>query len=221
MKYVFTEETKKVGGRTLHRIKAASNFAGVKAGEIGGWIEKESNLDQEGHSWIFNNACVFDNARVLENACVFDNAYVYGNAIIAGEAEVYDDSVVADNVAIVGGTTIYGNSIIFGSTKIKGEADIHDSFLNNCGISAKGKIKNIFAENTKFKGSITLNEGVFKNAFVKDNNCCILFKDGETYTIFKNINGETTINVDGGNYSIKEFAQERDEEIVIKLASLL
>lgn len=43
-KYELTNETKRLGDRTLYRIKAIRDFGDVKTGELGGWIEKESNL---------------------------------------------------------------------------------------------------------------------------------------------------------------------------------
>ena len=40
MKYTLTDETKTICGMVLHRVK-------YEDGEMGGWIEKESNLSQE------------------------------------------------------------------------------------------------------------------------------------------------------------------------------
>ena len=51
-KYELTSETIKFNGVTLHRIKALKNFSDVKAGDLGGWIEKEDNLSQIGDAWI-------------------------------------------------------------------------------------------------------------------------------------------------------------------------
>ena len=47
-KYRLTEETKEWCGRTLHRIEALKDFGDVKAGDKGGWIEQEENLNQDG-----------------------------------------------------------------------------------------------------------------------------------------------------------------------------
>ena len=44
-KFEFTGETKAILGNTLHRIRALISFGEVGAGELGGWIEKEENLD--------------------------------------------------------------------------------------------------------------------------------------------------------------------------------
>lgn len=56
-KYEFTGETKIRCGITLHRIRALKDFGVVCAGDIGGWIEKESNLSHEGNCWVYGEAC--------------------------------------------------------------------------------------------------------------------------------------------------------------------
>ena len=61
-KYELTGEIKMWLGRKLYRIKALIDFKSVKAGDLGGWIEKEENLSHN------DNACVHGNARVYGNA---------------------------------------------------------------------------------------------------------------------------------------------------------
>lgn len=61
-KYKFTGETKEVYGCTLHQIACATAFASVAAGEVGGYIEKEVNLSQDGNAWVFGDADVFGDA---------------------------------------------------------------------------------------------------------------------------------------------------------------
>ena len=79
-KYILTEETKEVNGIILHRIEAVMDFADVKAGDKGGWIEKEENLSHQGDAWVYGEACVSDSARVYDSACVSDWARVSGEA---------------------------------------------------------------------------------------------------------------------------------------------
>lgn len=44
-KYELMEETKTLAdGTVLHRIRAVVDFADVKAGDLGGWVENEGNL---------------------------------------------------------------------------------------------------------------------------------------------------------------------------------
>lgn len=46
MKFELTSETKVVFGKTLYRIRALVDFGIVKAGDLGGFVEKEDNLSQ-------------------------------------------------------------------------------------------------------------------------------------------------------------------------------
>ena len=116
----------KVGDKTLYRIKALIDFGYgyIKAGELGGYIEKESNLSHEGNCWVSGNAKVFGDARISRNAWVFDNAKVYGNAMVYGDAEVFGDAEV------------YGNTKVFGNAKVFGDATI----CNNAYISSNDDI---------------------------------------------------------------------------------
>ena len=77
-KFELTDEKKNFFGRTLFRIKALIDFGPVNKGELGGFVEKEHNLSQEGNSWVSGNARVFGDARVYGNAWVYGNARVYG-----------------------------------------------------------------------------------------------------------------------------------------------
>lgn len=145
-KYEFTDETItgfRGLGTTLHRIRRLSD------GKVGGWIEKEENLSQEGNCWVDDEAKVYwgakvlgnaqvygnaeieagtikDNAQMYDNAhmhlwsaCIKDNAQVYGNARIMGE--ICDNAQVYDN-AIVYGDNVVGLPKVFGDAKIYGNA---------------------------------------------------------------------------------------------------
>ena len=77
-KYKLTENKKEIFGTTLYQIKALKDFSNVSKGDLGGWIEKESNLSQ------LNNAWVCGNAWVCDDACVYGNALVSGNEKVMG-----------------------------------------------------------------------------------------------------------------------------------------
>lgn len=87
-KYRLTEETTKVGNRTLYRIQALRDFGNVKEGDIGGYIESEKNLIQDGNAWVYGDARVSGNARVSGDACVSGNAWVYGDADIKTTGDI-------------------------------------------------------------------------------------------------------------------------------------
>ena len=89
MKYELTDETIEVYGRTLHRIKALKDIGtSVKKGDLGGFVESERNLSQEGNCWVYGSAKVCDEAGVYGSATVFSSAKVYGSAKVCGSAEI-------------------------------------------------------------------------------------------------------------------------------------
>ena len=82
-KYVLTDETMKHLCYTLHRIKAVRSFGNVQEGKLGGWVESEENLSQEGNCWVDGDAQVSSNAWVYGDARVYGNAQVYGDARVS------------------------------------------------------------------------------------------------------------------------------------------
>ena len=69
-KFELTTESIDVNGVKLYRIKSLINFGAVKAGKLGGYVEKEENLSQVDTAWVFGNAWVSGNARVYDDARV-------------------------------------------------------------------------------------------------------------------------------------------------------
>ena len=82
MKYEFTGQSKTVNGVTVRQIKRISD------GLVGGWIESEKNLDQNGDCFIYDNAVVYGEALVFGNARVSGYALVYGEALVFGNAVI-------------------------------------------------------------------------------------------------------------------------------------
>ena len=76
--------------KELWQIEALCDFGNVKKGERGGWIEKESNLNNEtgGNAWVYGDAKVYGNAKVCGDAEVYGDAEVCGNAEVYGNAKV-------------------------------------------------------------------------------------------------------------------------------------
>ena len=54
-------------GRTLYRIRALRDFGNVRAGDVGGYIECERNLSQDGNARVYGDAWVYGDARVYGN----------------------------------------------------------------------------------------------------------------------------------------------------------
>ena len=119
-KYEFVEGDEKVtpAGIIVKRIRAlvAIQDTSVVPGDLGGYIQQESNLDHRGAAWVYDNAQVYGNAQVTGSARVCRNARVYGNArvsdaaLVAGDALVYDNGLIfwASKVGTQNGTlTVY------------------------------------------------------------------------------------------------------------------
>ena len=94
IKYELTNETINVDGHTLHRIKALRDFGNVKKGDLGGFIQSETNLAHDGLCWVFNNAIVSDNAKVSGNVTVSGDAILSGNGEISGNIHICRGTVL-------------------------------------------------------------------------------------------------------------------------------
>lgn len=130
-KYILTDKVKKYSNRTLHRIMAVKDFGNIKKGDLGGWIEREENLSQEGTCWVYDKAKVYDIARVSENARIFDKAqvsgeaHIYGDAAVLYKSDIFGASRVCENARIYGSPIISGSSYIFGNARVYGAAVVN------------------------------------------------------------------------------------------------
>ena len=136
-------------GHKLFRIKALSSFGTVSAGDMGGYVEKEENLSNDGSSWVsgnaqvsgdawvFGNAYVFGNAHVSGNAWVFGNARVYGDAQVSGDARVYGDASFSGDAHVSGDARVFGNACAFGNAHVSGDASVYGdaSFYGDAHVS--------------------------------------------------------------------------------------
>ena len=131
-KYKLTQENIDFLGRTLYRIEALKDFDKVKKGDMGGYVESEKNLSQEGNCWIYDNAVVFDSAyvcgdaKVCDNAQVFGDARVYDNARVFGNAEVWNNALVDDNALVYDNAKVFGNAQVYSDAQIFGNAEVAD-----------------------------------------------------------------------------------------------
>ena len=134
-KYILTEETKTVFGHTLHRIQAVRDFNDVKRGDLGGFIETEHNLSNEGNAWVYDNAnaygnaIVYGNAKVYGNAAVYGDAMIYGNARVHGYAQVYGNAKVCGNAIVFGNVQVYGSAAVFESAVVYGNAKVYGNAM--------------------------------------------------------------------------------------------
>ena len=103
----------------LHRIRALRDVkASVHFGDLGGFVQSEENLSQEGHCWITDDAIAAEEAYVSGNATLWDSSCARGCATITGEARVNQNAIVEDCSIVTAG-------YIGGNAHIAGNAEIH------------------------------------------------------------------------------------------------
>ena len=87
----------------LHRIRALRNIGiRVKAGDLGGFVESDSNLSFEpgDDAWIFDdaiacgNSCVDKGSRLRGNAVACGNAYISQGSTLSDQARAEDDAYI-------------------------------------------------------------------------------------------------------------------------------
>ena len=191
-KYILTNETINFKGHILHRIQAIKDIGKlVKKGDLGGWVEFETNLSQDPDDdcWIFNEAKVFELAEVRLNAKIHDNACIYGKAEISGNTYIYDNvevydcariGGVLDYVLISDNAKIHDNARIFDRARVQDDAEIYENAtIKNC-----ARIRN----KAKIHGDVVVsgNADITKNAEVIRNNDYSVYRDTWSNTCWYN-----------------------------------
>lgn len=135
----------------LYRIQALKTFTKpggynpvVHVGELGGYVEAEDNLSQDGNCWLFDKARVKDGGKVLDDAIVYDksliskNAIIRGRSVIGGHCFVTNQSVIIDS-RLEGNVTVTGYSIIHSGSYLYGDIKVDKSDIG-CLVNLSGRI---------------------------------------------------------------------------------
>ena len=117
---ILDDETLEHNGRTLYRIQAIKDFAKVKSGDKGGWVQSENNLDQEGNCWLYREAKSYDTSYITDDVEVFGNAEIYGDAQLWGFAKIGWNTKIYDDAKV------YGHAMLFDNIEICNNAIVHD-----------------------------------------------------------------------------------------------
>ena len=122
MKYEITDIVHD-GYPFLHRIRALQDVGDqVKAGDLGGFVESESNLetDPSDGAWIFDDAIAAGDAYVDRDACLRGDAIACDRAYISKGSVMSGHSRAEDN-AYLRGASMTGKALASGNAQI-----IHD-----------------------------------------------------------------------------------------------
>lgn len=131
-KYELTEETIVDYGVTLHRIRYLYGIPklGVEPGDLGGYVQSEQNLSQEGLCLIKDGAIVTGNAVVSQDAMISGNAWVGDNANVSGNAKISHSATVRGDSVIRGKAHIWGRAMVSGASVIEGDVTAYsDAFI--------------------------------------------------------------------------------------------
>lgn len=131
-KYKIIESTAiEYEGHKLYRIEALRDFANVKKGDRGGYVETQDNLSHDGNCWIYNDAKVYGQAKVFEDALIWDNAEVFNHAEIYGKAQIRDNAEVSgyskvyDKAEVTDHANVFGLAKVFGNATLSNQAEVY------------------------------------------------------------------------------------------------
>lgn len=128
-KYRLTSEKSEFEERIIYRIQATKNFSDVKAGDLGGWVESESNLSQEGDCWVYDDAMVLMNAFVSDNAKMKDKSVAMDNAILSENALMKNESMLLGNARLSANAKMFDKGFADKNALITDNAVIKDNAI--------------------------------------------------------------------------------------------
>lgn len=176
MKYeILNNDSILYNGIQLYRIKALKDFSDVKKGDLGGYIEKPSNLSQNGICWVY------DNSKVLgENSCFYHDSVIKHNSIAIdviakGSSSITNKSTV-NNSALEINVNINNSNLL--KSHLIGKFKVIDSNLNT------SFIVNNLSEDTEIKGcTLTLinQEFIYLESLHLEN---VTINDDSEYFVF-------------------------------------
>ena len=200
-KYGFTGQTVYVKGRTLHRIVSTrdiyNNHIKIPKGKLGGWIEKEENLNQYDNAWIGENVFVFGNSKVCDdayvnsysgdifisgNSIIEKNVQIYGKSIIEGNSRITDNAMITQNresdcvhiiESLIGGNSIIGGSAKITLSTITGMATVKYSHIKTSYIDDISKITGCIYNSTIHGATVWGTNSLVSDTIISERNAVI------------------------------------------------
>ncbi|MEN0614922.1 YdcK family protein [Klebsiella indica] len=153
----------------LRQIVALRDFADVKSGSEGGWLDDEAALSQNGACWVYDtNSAIFAGARIKGDARLTGECIISHGAIIS-------DSVHLDNVCVSHHAQISDN-VTVACSQIRGACQVADNariLPHSLIIAAQGltadhdKILRIHQQAIVSASQIVHQAQIYGNAFVE------------------------------------------------------
>jgi NDP-sugar pyrophosphorylase family protein len=116
-------------GVTTYQIQALIDipFAGVKAGDMGGYVVDEHRLSQNGNCWIFPDSVATDGTEISGNSLVCGRSFLSSGAIVRGNC-IVENSEIGVNT-IIEGKVIVRNALLYEGCAIENDVEIIESEL--------------------------------------------------------------------------------------------
>jgi hypothetical protein len=141
----------------FYRIKALKDFqliTGeiVKKGDIGGLVNGEYNLSQEGNCWIEFEARAFGKSRAMDNAVlkdfstIWDFSTVSGNSVMKDYSWAHNNSTISGNAVMKDWSRVYNNSIITENAVLQAHQHIKFGTVTTDLLGTKDWIGALYAE---------------------------------------------------------------------------
>lgn len=210
-KYEFTDETVKIDGNILHRIKSLRDFGNVTAGELGGFIEREENLSHSGSAWVSDEAKVYGEAFVSHEAQIYNNAVVCDYARVSWYARVCDDALVCDHAAVYDHADVYNRAKICGNAQVFGRASVYCNAVVSERARAFGDAF-VFGNARVFGNAMICGSAeIYGDAQIYD--CAIVFENAR---IYGDANVSNNAEIRSGAHCVTNINYDLEESIRVQ-----
>lgn len=161
IKYRLTDEKMSTNLElAAYRIIALRDFGNVKAGDLGGFVESESNLSHDGNCWIDEDSIVVYDSIVRGDAQI-SYSEIWNGSTIEGSATVFDSIISGQSIKISGG-------------------NIKESTINGRDVTIQGGIIN----KSTINNNVFVDGGVIEKSNIS--NCCIYSGDTINFDVDNN-----------------------------------
>lgn len=185
MKYELTDMKRRFQDKVLYRIRAIEGLPNnVKKGTLGGWVEDDTILSQDGNCWITEDVIACHGSdhrcRIEGDILIKDHSIIYGSeingiGIIENDSNVFYSKISGYihfcGQAYIVDSTIVGNFVVRNSGEVRdsilsGVGSVQDhSVIENCTIK-----KFVFVSGESFVESIYCDTGLeIKDGYIESN----------------------------------------------------
>ena len=217
-KYELTNEKIEHESKTLYRIRALRDFEDVKMGDLGGFVESEINLSQEGNCWIYDDSkvrggSVITDHSIIKNDSIVDNSIVMNNSKVESSTirySIVDNSIIEDSTVMCS-SKVENSTIECSEVLLVSNVD-SSIVMNNSKVESSTVMCNSKVDYSEVKRSkVGANKSRFSNAKIESNADYIAIANigsrNDTLTAYRCANGEIGVATGCFTGNIDEFVE--------------